>query len=150
MERSTLMTTKERRVRASVHFLYTNGNQVALQLQTDCTTRHIKQNLVNCCTIVGTRSTTNPHEIKVMQLEHCGRRTCVRLATRRSEREVHFILYTSTSVSPSVVGCCFRSAILVFEKKFINLTVNRLYAASMRHGTEFHQNRSKGCRDMAI
>jgi len=25
------------------------------------------------------------------------------------EREVHFILYTSTSLSPSVVSCCFRS-----------------------------------------
>jgi len=76
VERSTLVTTKERRVRASAHFLCTSCNQEALIVQTDCTTRYINQNLVNCCTIAGTRSTTNPYEIEVMQLEHCGRRTC--------------------------------------------------------------------------
>ena len=53
------------------------SNQEALLLQTDCTTRYIKRNLVDCCTIVGTRSTTNSYEIEVMQLEHCGRRMCV-------------------------------------------------------------------------
>jgi len=77
VERSTLITTKEQVVLASAHFLCTNCNQEDLLLQTDCTTRYIKQSLVNCCTIVGTRSTTNPYEIEVMQLEHCGRRTCV-------------------------------------------------------------------------
>ena len=76
VERSTLMTTKERVVLASAHFLYTSCNQEALLLQTDCTTRYSNQNLVKCCTIVGTRSTTNPYEIEVMQLEHCSRRTC--------------------------------------------------------------------------
>jgi len=75
VERSTLMTTKERVVLTSAHFLCTNCNQEALLLETDCTRRYIKQILVNCCTIVGTRCTTNPHEIEVMQLEHCGRRT---------------------------------------------------------------------------
>ena len=77
VERSTLITTKERVVLASTHFLLTNCNQEALLLQTDCTTRYIKQNLVNCCTIAGTRCTTIPYEIEVMQLERCGRRTCV-------------------------------------------------------------------------
>ena len=78
VERSTLITTKERVVMASAHFFCTDKlYQEALLLQTDCTTRYIKQNLVNCCTIVGTRCTTNPYEIEVMQLEHCGRRTCV-------------------------------------------------------------------------
>jgi len=77
VERSTLITTKEGVVMASAHFLCTNCNQEALLLQADCTARYIKQNLVNCCTIVGARSTANPYEIEVMQLEHCGRRTCV-------------------------------------------------------------------------
>jgi len=77
VERSSLITTKVRVVLASAHFLCTNCNQEALLLQTDCTTRYIKQSLVNCCTIVGTRSTTNPYETEVMHLEHCGRRTCV-------------------------------------------------------------------------
>ena len=45
VERSTLMTTKERVVLASVHFLCTNCNQQALLLQTECTTRYINQNL---------------------------------------------------------------------------------------------------------
>ena len=48
-------------VLASAHFLCTDCDQEALLLQTDCTTRYIKQNLVNCCTIVGTRCTTNPY-----------------------------------------------------------------------------------------
>ena len=73
VERSTLIATKERMVLASAHFLCTNCNQEALLLQKDCTTRYNIQNLVNCCTNVGTRSTTNPYEIEVMQLEHCGR-----------------------------------------------------------------------------
>ena len=46
------MTTKERVVLVSAHFLCTNCNQEALLLQTDCTTRYINQNVVNCCTIV--------------------------------------------------------------------------------------------------
>ena len=55
MERSTLnQTTKERVVLASAHFLCTNCNQEVLLIQTDCTTRYINQNLVNCCTIVET------------------------------------------------------------------------------------------------
>ena len=77
VERSTLITTKERVVLASAHFLGTNCNQEALLLQADCTARYIKQNLVKCFTIVGTRCTTNPYETEVMQLEHCGRRMCV-------------------------------------------------------------------------
>ena len=60
VERSTLITTKERVVLAFAHFLCTNCNQEALLLQTDCMARYIKQNLVNCCTIVRTRSPTNP------------------------------------------------------------------------------------------
>ena len=79
MEQSTLMTTKKRVVLASAHFLCTNCNQEALLLQTDCTTCYIDQDLVNCCTIVGKGFTTNPHEIEVMQLEHCGRRRCSKL-----------------------------------------------------------------------
>jgi len=73
------MTTKERVVLASAHFLCTNCNQEAVLLQTDCTTCYIDQNLVNCCTIVGKGFTTNPHEIEVMQLEHRGRRRCSKL-----------------------------------------------------------------------
>jgi len=46
------------------------------------------------------------------------------------ERDVHFILYTSTTVSPSVVGCCFRSAILDFQK-FEILTVYLMYRANV-------------------
>ena len=62
---------------------------------------------------------------------------------------VHFILYTSTSISPSVVGCCFRSAILDFHK-FEILTVYLMYGANVRHSGKFHQNQSNGCGDMAI
>ena len=69
MKRSTLMATKERRVRVSAHFLCINCNQEALLLQTGCTTRYTNQNLVNRCTIVGTRSTANPRQIEVMQSE---------------------------------------------------------------------------------
>ena len=72
VERSTLMTTKERMVLSSAHFLCANCNQEALPLQTDCRTRYINKNLVNCCTIVG----TNTHEIEVMQLDYRGQRTC--------------------------------------------------------------------------
>ena len=48
VERSTLITTTEWVVLASAHFLCTNCNQEALLLQTDCTTRYIKQNLKSC------------------------------------------------------------------------------------------------------
>jgi len=41
------------------------------------------------------------------------------------------------------------AAILNFQK-FEILTVDPLYGANMRHRAKFHQNRSSGCRDMAI
>jgi len=62
---------------------------------------------------------------------------------------VKFILQTSTSVSPSVVGCCCGSAILDFQK-FEILTVYLTYWANVRHLAKFHQNGSNGCGDMAI
>jgi len=46
--------------------------------------------------------------------------------TYRHRDRVHFNLYTSTSVSPSVIGCCFPSAILDFQN-FEILTVSPLY-----------------------
>ena len=41
------------------------------------------------------------------------------------------------------------AAILNFQK-FEILTVDLLYGANMRHRAKFHQNRSNGCRHMAI
>jgi len=41
------------------------------------------------------------------------------------------------------------AAILNFQK-FKILTVDLLYGANVRHRGKFHQNRSNGCRDMAI
>ena len=41
------------------------------------------------------------------------------------------------------------AAILNFQK-FKILTVDPLYEANVRHRAKFHQNRSNGCRDMAI
>jgi len=41
------------------------------------------------------------------------------------------------------------AAILNFQK-FKILTVDPLYGANMRHRAKFHQNRSNGCRDIAI
>ena len=41
------------------------------------------------------------------------------------------------------------TAILDFQK-FKILTVDPLPGANMRHHAKFHQNRSNGCRDMAI
>jgi len=41
------------------------------------------------------------------------------------------------------------AAILNFQK-FKILTVDPLYGVNVRHQTKFHQNRSNGCRHMAI
>jgi len=41
------------------------------------------------------------------------------------------------------------AAILNFQK-FKILAVDPLYGANVRHRATFHQNRSNGCRDMAI
>ena len=41
------------------------------------------------------------------------------------------------------------AAILNFQK-FKILTVDPLYGANVRHRAKFHQNRSNGCRYMAI
>jgi len=41
------------------------------------------------------------------------------------------------------------AAILVFEKLKI-LTICPLFGANLRQLAKFHQNRSNGCRDMAI
>jgi len=41
------------------------------------------------------------------------------------------------------------AAILSFQK-FKILTVDPLYGANVRHHAKFHQNRSNGCKDMAI
>ena len=41
------------------------------------------------------------------------------------------------------------AAILNFQK-FKILTVDTLYGANVRHHAKFHQNRSNGCRDIAI
>jgi len=37
--------------------------------------RCVTQNLVNCCTIVGTTGITNPEQIEVMEFEGCIRST---------------------------------------------------------------------------
>jgi len=41
------------------------------------------------------------------------------------------------------------AATLNFQK-FKILTFDPLYGANMHHHAKFHQNRSNGCRDMAI
>jgi len=41
------------------------------------------------------------------------------------------------------------AAILDFQK-FEILTIDPLYEANMRHHAKFHQNRSNGCRDIAL
>jgi len=41
------------------------------------------------------------------------------------------------------------AAILNFQK-FKILTIDALYGANVRHHAKFYQNRSNGCRDMAI
>jgi len=86
VERRTVITTKERVVLASAHFLCTNCNQEAFLLQTDCTTRYVKQNLVNCCTIVN-----KVHNKPIRDQNNAVRAlrstdVCARLATRRSSR----------------------------------------------------------------
>ena len=43
--------------------------QEALLPQTDRATRYVSQNLVNCCTTVGTSCTLNPQQIAVIKLE---------------------------------------------------------------------------------
>ena len=48
-----------------------------------------------------------------------------------------------------VVGCCFGSAILDFQK-FEILTFCLTYRANVRHLAKFHQNWSNGSGDMAI
>jgi len=53
--------------------------QKALLPQTDRATRCVSRYLVNCCTNAGTRCTTNPQQIKAMELEHYGRQTSSKL-----------------------------------------------------------------------
>jgi len=43
--------------------------QEVLLLQTDRATRSVSQNLVNCCTTVGTSCTTNSEQIEVLELK---------------------------------------------------------------------------------
>ena len=65
------------------------------------------------------------------------------------EREVHYILYTSTSVSPSVVVCCCRSAILDFgNSKF--LTVWPVKLPILHNYAKFREDRSIRCCGIAI
>ena len=56
-------------------------NQEALLQQTDRATRCVS--LVNCCTTVGTSCTTNPQQIKIMELE--GRSTCNKLCASNND-----------------------------------------------------------------
>jgi len=60
-----------------------------------------------------------------------------------------FSLYTSTSVSPLVVGCCFRSAILDFG----NLNFLKVWALKrliLHNRAKFREDLSIRCCDIAI
>ena len=46
--------------------------------------------------------------------------------------------------------CAVKGHILHQRTKFKILTVDPLYGANVRHRAKFHQNRSNGCRDIAI
>jgi len=54
-------------------------NSATVDILTDRTTPCVSWNLVNCCTTVGTRCTTNPEQIGAMVLEGCSRPKCNKL-----------------------------------------------------------------------
>jgi len=82
----------------------------------------------------------------------------IRFFNGQSGWETHFALATKFRKDRSnrcgyiailVIFNMEAAAILNFQK-FKILTTFPLYGANTRHHAKFHQNRSKGCRDMAI